>query len=227
MLRPKKHITRQKIKEDKFVTKTLIAVAWLKKNQKRLTFAGLGIILGGIILWGSASARKAAEEEASLLTLMGGYALEQQDFQQARTFLLQAAEGFGRVPSAGRATFMLGQVFFRLGAIDTSQSYYQRYLDRYARIPLLKAAARAGISACQEELGNFTPAAEGYKEAARFEEGHPEAAHYLLQAARCYRLANNVPAAITLYEQLKIEFPESAEADRASIETAQLAQEGG
>lgn len=227
MLRPKKHITKQKIKEDKFVTQTLITVKWLKQNQRRLTFAGVGIVLAGIIFWGSASARKASEEEASLLTLMGGYALEQQDLQQARTFLLQAAEGFGRVPSAGRASFMLGQVFFRLGSIDTSRIYYQRYLDRYAKVRLLKAAAMAGVSACQEEQGDFMAAAGGYEKAARLQEDHPGGAHYLLQAARCYRLADNIPMAMTVYERLKLEYPESAEADRAAIETAQLTQEGG
>ena len=227
MLRPKKHITRQKIKEDKFVTQTLKTVTWLKKNQRMLTWAGMGVILAGIILWGSVSARRAAEDEASLLSLMGGYALEQQDLQQARTFLLQAAEGYGRVPSAGRATFMLGQVFFRLGAIDTSQIYFQRYLDRFGKVNLLKSAARAGISACQEEQGNFMAAAEGFEEAARIQDGHSGAAHYLLQAARCYRLASNIPVAITMYERLKLEYPESAEADRAAIETAQLELEGG
>ena len=227
MLRPKKHITRQKIKEDKFVTQTLRTVKWLKTNQRRLTFGGFGIVLAGIILWGSSSARGASEKEASLLTLMGGYAIEQQDLVQARTFLMQAAEGIGRVPSAGRATFMLGQVFFRLGSIDTAQVYYQRYLDRYGDVQLLKSSARAGIAACQEERGSFGQAAEGYEDAARLYRDHPVAARFLMQAARCYRLADQVPLALTLYERLKIDFPGTAEADRAAIEIARIAQEGG
>ena len=224
MLRPKKHITRQKIKEDKFVTQTLRTVKWLKANQRRLTWAGAGVILAGVIVWGSASARAAAEKEASLLTLMGGYAMEQQDLEQARTFLLEAAEGFGRVPSAGRATFMLGQVFFQLGAIDTARIYYERYLNRYADVRLLEAAARAGIAACQEEGGQFLMAAEGYEEAADRYKGHPGAAHYLMQAARCYRLADRVPTALAVYDRVKLEYPDTAEADRAAIEIAQLDQ---
>ena len=192
-----------------------------------LTWAGLGVVLVGIILWGSASARRAAEEEASLLSLMGGYALEQQDLHQARTYLLQAAEAYGKVPSAGRATFMLGQVFFRLGAIATSQVYYQRYLDRFGEVTLLKAAAQAGIASCQEEQGAFVAAAEGFERAARTLDSHSGAASYLLQAARCYRLASNIPEAMTIYELVKLEYPESAEADRAGIEAAQLELEGG
>ncbi len=227
MLRPKKHITRQKIKEDKFVTQTLRTVKWLKTNQQRLTFGAVGVALAGIILWGSASARGASEKQASLLTLMGGYALEQQDLNQARSFLLQAAEEFGRVPSAGRATFMLGQVFFRLGSIDTAQVYYQRYLDRYGDVRLLKSSARAGIAACQEERGDYLLAAEGYEDAARFYEDHPVAAQFLMQAARCYRLADRIPTAVTVYERLKLAYPGSAEADRAAMETARIAQEGG
>jgi outer membrane protein assembly factor BamD (BamD/ComL family) len=227
MLRPKKHITRQKIKEDRFVTQTLQTVKWLKANQRLLTFGAVGVILVGIILWGSASARAASEREASLLTLQGGYALEQQDLTRARSYLMQAAEQYGRVPSAGRATFMLGQVFFRLGSIDTAQVYYQRYLNRYGKVRLLESAARAGIAACQEERGDYSAAAAGYEAAARSYEGHPRAAHYLFQAARCYRLADRLPSAMTVYERLKTEYPGTAEADRASIETAQIALEDG
>lgn len=227
MLRPKKHITRQKIKEDKFVTETLKAVNWLKKNQRKITAGAVIAALGLLVLWGAVSARRAGERESSLLTLQGGYLLEAGNLMEARTLLLQAAEEYGNVPSAGRATFMLGQVYFRLGSIDSSRIYYMRYLKEFGRNSMMKAAATAGLAACLDQQENYLAAAEEYESAAREYSDHPQTASYLLQAGRCYRLAGQRDRAITVYEQIMQKYPDSAESDRASIEMAQLAFDGG
>jgi tetratricopeptide (TPR) repeat protein len=227
MLRPKKHITRQKLKEDKFVTETLRVANWVKANQNKLLGAGIGVIVVLLISWGSFSARRAAESEAGILTLQAGYALEMNDLLTAKSQLYRAAETFGRVPSAGRATLMLAQVYFRLGSVDSSRIYYQRYLDRFGKTKELKAVAGAGLAACLEQQGDFLAAASGYEAAADDFDDHPRAANYLLQAGRCYRLAGRSMEAVSAYERLKLDFAGSAEADRASIEMAQMAREGG
>jgi len=223
MLRPKKHITRQKLKEDKFVTETMKAVNWLKNNQKALTWGLIGAAVVVIILWGSFSARDAAEQEASILTLQAGYSLSANNLEQARDLLLQAVTEYGRVPSAGRATFMLGHVLFRLGQVDSARTFYSRYLDRYAKQPAFAAAATAGVAACLEQTGNWPGAARDYAEAARLLDDHLSAAGYLMSAGRCYTLAGESQQAITMYEQLKTRFPNSAEADRAAVLMAELA----
>jgi len=227
MLRPKKHITRQKIKEDKFVTETLRAVEWMKRNQNKLIAGGAVAIIVAFVIWGSLSARQAAEREASLLTLRGGYELEQGSLDEARIHLLEAVERFGGTPSAGRATFMLGHIFFRQGATDSARGYFQQYLDRYAKQELLRAAAVAGIAACMEQQGDYPGAARTYEQAARDYKDHPKAAHYLLQAGRSYQLAGQIQQAIAVYERIKQDYPDMAEADRAAIEMAQLAHQGG
>ncbi|MCK4350505.1 MAG: hypothetical protein KAX13_06585, partial [Candidatus Krumholzibacteria bacterium] len=86
MLRPKKHITRQKIKEDKFVTETLKAVGWMKGNQTRLAAGAVAALVAAVVIWGYVSARQEAEKEASLLTLQGGYALNIGNLELARDY---------------------------------------------------------------------------------------------------------------------------------------------
>jgi len=227
MLRPKKHITRQKIKEDKFVTETLKAVDWVKKNQGRLTTGLIAALVAAVVIWGYVSARQAAEREASLLILQGGYALDAGNLDLARELLVEAVERFGSAPSAGRATLMLGHLYFRLGAIDSSRGYYEVYLEKYAKGDMLRASARAGIAACLEQGGEYEEAALTYEEAAGDYRNHPKAAHYLLQAGRSYRLAGRTQQAMAVYERIKQQYPEVAEADRAAIELAQLARQGG
>ena len=218
MLRPKKHITRQKIKEDKFVTETLKTAEWIKEHQSRLTAGAIAILVAGVVIWGYMSARQAAENEASLLTLQGGYALEFGDFDQALYLLSEAVERYGSVPSARRATLMLGHLFFRLGAIDTSRTYYELYLEKYSKGGMLRASSMAGVAACMEQLGSHTEAAEMYEKAARENSGSQKSAHYLLQAGRAYRMAGQTQKAMTVYERLKLEYPNAAEADRAALE---------
>ena len=227
MLRPKKHITRQKIKEDKFVTETLKAVGWMKGNQTRLAAGAVAALVAAVVIWGYVSARQEAEKEASLLTLQGGYALNIGNLELARDYLVEAVERFGRTPSAGRATLMLGHLYFRLGAVDTSRSYYELFLDKYAREKLLRASARAGVAACMEQVGDYEGAGRAYEQAAYDYRDHPKAAHYLMQAGRSYRLDGQALQAMAVYERIKEEYPEMAEADRAAIELAQLARQGG
>ncbi len=226
MLRPKKHITRQKLKEDRFVTETMKAVNWLKKNQKLLMYGLAAFALIVVITWGALSAREAAEREASILTLQGGYALEANNLEQARVHLRQAVTEFGRVPSTGRATFMLGHVYFRLGQIDSARVFYSRFLDRFARDHLMRAAATAGLAACLEQEESWLAAADTYTEAARINSGHITSARWLLEAGRCYEQAGRSQAAIAAYEQLGREYPDSGEADRAAVLKAQLANGG-
>lgn len=227
MLRPKKHITRQKIKEDKFVTETLKTAEWIKDHQSRLTAGAIVLLIAGVVIWGYMSARQAAEDEASLLTLQGGYALDFGDLDQARFLLVEAAERYGSVPSARRATLMLGHLFFRLGAIDSSRAYYELYLDKYSKRGMLRASSMAGVAACMEEVGSHFEAAEMYEKAAKENRGGQKSAHYLLQAGRAYRMAGQTQQAMTVYERLKLEYPFEAEADRAALELAQLARQGG
>jgi len=227
MLRPKKHITRQKIKEDKFVTETLKTAEWIKGHQSGLTGGAIAILLAGVVIWGYMSARKAAENEASLLTLQGGYALNFGDFDQALNLLGTAVERYGNAPSSRRATLMLGHLFFRMGATDTARTYYELYMNKYSKRGMLRAASMAGVAACMEQSGSHTEAAEMYEKASKENGGGQKSAHYLLQAGRAYRMAGQTQQAMTVYERLKLEYPNAAEADRAALELAQLVRQGG
>jgi TolA-binding protein len=227
MLRPKKHITRQKIKEDKFITRTLQTADWVKTRQKQLIYGAIAVAVLVFVVLGLTSARRATERQASLLVLQAGYAIDQSSYAAARGLLTEAVERYGSSRSGGRATFMLAQLLFHEGSTDSSRTLYQRYLDRYGHDDLLKAAARAGLAACMEAAGEFVAAAEAYEKSADSFRGSGNAAHYLLQAGRCHRLAGNDREALSIYDRITEEYPNNAEADRARIERAMLARQGG
>ena len=66
--------------------------------------------------------------------------------------------------------------------------------------------AGAGLAACMEAVGEFAAAAEAYLESADSFRGSGNAAHYLLQAGRCYRLAGNDQAALAIYDRIAEEY---------------------
>lgn len=227
MLRPKKHITKKKIKEDQFVTRTLETAEWARKNQKYLIGGFILLVLAGVVIASSISASGAAEERASLLTLQAGYAIEVGDSERARALLTEAIERFEGSESTGRATVMMANLLFQEGAVDSARTFYERYLDRYGDIPMLESASQAGIAACTESGGGYEEAARLYEEAADARRAQPGAANFLLQAGRCYRNAGRTEDAIRIYERITSEFPDYAEADRAAIERAALVYQGG
>ncbi|MFO7768694.1 MAG: tetratricopeptide repeat protein [bacterium] len=227
MLRPKKHITKQKIKEDQFVTRTLETAEWARKNQRYLIGGFVALVLVGVVIAGSLRAAAAAEERASLLTLQAGYAIDAGETETARALLNEAIQRFGGTDSAGRATVMMAGLLFQEGAVDSARTFYQRYLDRHGDVPMLRSASRAGIAACTESAGDFAEAARLYEEAAEARHAQPGAPIFLLQAGRCYRNADMPQEAMRVYERIKNDFPDFAEADRAAIELAALAHKGG
>ena len=227
MLRPKKHITKQKIKEDKFISKTLSTADWIKRHQRLLIFELVGIVVVLLVVSGIISSRRAAEREASLLVLQAGYMMESNALEESSRLLAEAIERYAGSRSAGRATFMLAQILFQTGQVDSSRTLYERYLRKYGDDEVLKTAARAGLAAAMEASGDLLGAAEAYRRSAEESRGMPRAAYYLFQAARCYRLAGDIAQAVATYELITEEYPNNAEADRARIEKAILARQGG
>lgn len=227
MLRPKRHITRKKLKEDQFVIRTYQTVSWLKRNQRSLIIAAIVLAIGILAFTGWRSSREAAEQRASVLALAGGYQFQSGDLDGARSSLTEAVTRYPGTASAGRATFLLAEILFQEGALDSARTFYQRFADRYAKDDLMKGGARAGLAAVAEQEGDYKQAADLYEQAARIGRTSGQMAGYLLEAARCRRLAGEKEEAISLYQRIKDDFPGAAEADRASIEMAALAYQGG
>jgi len=227
MLRPKKHITRQKIKEDKFITQTLQTADWVKRRQRPLIAGGVAVVIVAVVVTSLISARRAAEREASALVLQAGYLIEAFDLAGARANLNEARVRYGGSRSAGRATFMLAQLLFQEGETDSARSLYQEYLSDYGQSDILRVGAEAGLAACLEEGGDFLAAAEAYRRTAERAPNKTNVARYLLQAGRCYRLAGDVAQAIEIYQHIADTYPNDAEGDRARIEKALLERQGG
>jgi len=222
MLRPKKHISRKKIKEDRFVTLSFQVAGWIRAHRTPLMAAGIGVIVLIFAVAGLYSSRRAAEEQASLLALEGGYELSAGNLETAQRVLQEAVNRYPRTRSAGRASYMLAQVYFQMRDIDRAQELYEQYLKRHARDNLTRAGAQAGLGACHEQREDWTEAARAYETAARIINNPGMEASYLLRAARAWRLGGDTTRSVMLYDRLIQEHPFTAEADRASVEKAML-----
>lgn len=224
MLRPKKHITRKKIKEDQFVTRTLQTADWMKKHQRGLLAGLVGVVVVGFLIGSWTSSRRAAEREASMLVLQAGIALDEGRSDQAQVHLEAATDRFRGTESAGRALLMLANLQFQQGYIDSARISYEDYLDRYAKGRVLTAAARAGLAACTEAEGRWPEAARLWQQAGDQVRNEALSPQYYLQAARCLREAGRTSEALNLFDRIRRDYPGRSESDRASVERAILAR---
>jgi len=161
-----------------------------------------------------------------MLVLQAGFAQDEGRPEAAQAHLEFALDHYGGSRSAGRAAFLLAGLYFQVGSIDSALTTYQLYIRKYAKDPLLTAAARAGLAACSESRGEYEPAARQWQAAGAAYSNDATTPQYYMQAARCYRLAGRIPDALALYDRIQNEFPGRAEADRAAIERAILARTG-
>lgn len=200
MLKPKKRVTRQQIKEDKLVTFAAKASDFYDRHSRNiLAGAGILVVLVVVVVF-YINSRAQVEKEATFELTMAKVEIGQGNYDVAENKLIHLIDTYGGTPSSGDATFFLGNVqLFRENWNVAIQSF-QQYLDRFGRDPMTTASAIAGIGFAHENLGDYQEAAEYYLEAATKYPHEFNAPQYLMDAGRCYGLAGDSDKARETYE---------------------------
>ncbi len=112
-------------------------------------------------------------------------------------------------PSGNLAQYYLGMSYLRSGefqkAIDALKNYD-------AEDDVTGALALGGIAAANSELGNDDEALKFYKKAADWDENQFTRPLFLMKSALVYEKKKDYASALGIYEQIKKDFPMSAEA---------------
>ncbi len=222
MLKPRKHITKRQIKEDKLVTFYFKAVDFLKENMNKVTI-GLAVILAVIIFATLVHrSKKAAELNASVKLAEANSKIVRGDLQQTIDILLSMSENYSGTNSASRGVYLLAYTYFQKGEYENAVTYFKKYLDDYANDPILTDAAYSGLGACYEQMGKFADAAQSYEKGATKFVDHFNAPQQLMDAARCYVSINRIADARNCYETVIEKYPESEFKKDAELFLARL-----
>lgn len=225
MLKPQKRLTRTEkkhMKEDKLVTFWFKALEWFGQNQTYVLggLAALIVIVAGTLFFQNYKAgqeNRAAVQFANAKRLYDG-----QNYNAAVDTLVRLTNDFSGTPSAGVGTVYLANAFMFKKDYPVAERYYRDYLEDYGDDPILSAAASAGIAATFDERGEYAKAAELYEQAAQKFSDSYRAPQFLMDAARCYRLAEKSEAALKALALLVEKYPKSKFVEEAKLMQAEL-----
>jgi tetratricopeptide (TPR) repeat protein len=188
---------------------------FIEDNQMKITYAvGVIVVLVAVFLAFNKFYLQPKEEEALTQMFMAENYFEKDSFNLAingdGNYLgfLDIIDDYGVTKSANRAKYYTGISYLRMGQYEDAIDY----LKKFKTDDLLLAPVKAGaIGDAMLELGNSDDALKQYKKAYSETENELTTPIYKMKAARLLESMDKLEEALKLYEEIKKDYPESAE----------------
>ena len=133
--------------------------------------------------------------------------------------LLNVADQYGSTKAGNLALYYAADAYYKLGEHESALQYFRRF-DHGD--DALGAGAYAGEAAVLESMGNHAEAADTYRQAALVHESDFTSGRYLQSAGRNYEMAGAYDEAREVYEMIRTQFPESAQASEVDMLLARV-----
>lgn len=224
MLKPRKHLSKKELKEDKLVTFYSKATAWLEEYKTYLIagIVGAAVLILAVFFYLQTS--EASEKAASVELIKATRFMETADAKSAIPMLSNLVKNYGRTTSGKFGRFYLANAFFQNKDYDNAKENYEKFISSFSGDDHFKAAASGGIAACLEEKKQYEDAAKAFVKAAEKYEKSVQAPLFLLKAGRCYALAGKPDKAKALYQRIVDDYPKAQEKDDALMQLSMLGQ---
>jgi tetratricopeptide (TPR) repeat protein len=224
MLTPKKKLTKREMKEDKLVTAWFKLSDWVAQHTREILMAvgGVAAVMALIFFFNWMKSRD--EQNAAEKFAQARAEYNQSNYAAAIPILEKLVSEYGGTKSSGMATIYLANAYMQTRDYANAEKYYQRYLDDGGDDPILGVSAAFGVAATYEERGDFAKAAKLYDEAANDYDDSYRAPQLLMNAARCYKQANQVEPARRALQKLINKYPKSNLVEDAKLLLAETGQ---
>ena len=206
-----RHLTKEELHEDAFVSGAIRVADYAKRNQKSLIIALVVIILLGLGLRIFQASLTEKNGKAAVLLDRGVAGFEAEEYTQAEELFNQVLATYPHTQAAGYAVYFLAVSYLRTDDYEQAQKYFQKYLDDYGDDPLVSAVCTAGLGRCAEARGEYEKAAEFFREAALSGSEDIWASHHLFQSALCLEKAGKTEEALVTLDLLEEKFPDARE----------------
>jgi len=188
---------------------------FIEDNQKKITYVvGAIVVIVGIYLAFNKFYMQPKEEEALNQMFMAENYFEKDSFNLALNGdgnylgFLDIIDDYGLTKSANRAKYYAGISYLHLGQYEDAIDY----LKKFKTDDLLLGPIRTGaIGDAMLELGNTDDALKQYKKAYSETDNLLTTPVYKMKAAKLLESMNKLEDALKLYEEIKKDYPESAE----------------
>lgn len=188
---------------------------FIEDHQKQISYVvGAIVVLVAAFLAVNKFYLQPKEDEALSQMFMAENYFEKDSFNLAingdGNYLgfLDIIDDYGITKSANRAKYYTGISYLHLGQYEDAIDYLKKFKTK----DLLLAPVKAGaIGDAMLELGDSDGALKQYKKAYSATENELTTPVYKMKAARLLESMNKLEEALKLYEEIKKEYPESAE----------------
>jgi tetratricopeptide (TPR) repeat protein len=188
---------------------------FVEDNQRKITYViGAVVVLVGAFLAFNRFYLQPKEEEALTQMFMAENYFEKDSFNLAingdGNYLgfLDIIDDYGMTKSANRAKYYTGISYLHLGQYEDAIDY----LKKFKTDDLLLAPVKAGaIGDAMLELGKTDDALKQYQKAYSETENELTTPVYKMKAANLLESLNKLDEALKLYEEIKKDYPQSAE----------------
>lgn len=189
---------------------------WLEKNSKTLVIVIAAIVV--VVLAFFAYHRFVQipkTEQAQAEMFMAEKFFADSDYQKALdgdgnyAGFLEIADNYKSTKPGKLAAYYAGMSYLHLKDFDNAITYLQKFKgkDEFAA-----ALAVGAIGDAYLEKGDVKKAISKYEEAAKMRTNAVTTPAFLLKAGLAYELDNNFNSALTVYQKIKKDFPDSNEA---------------
>jgi tetratricopeptide (TPR) repeat protein len=113
----------------------------------------------------------------------------------------EVLQAYPRSLASAHASYMLGNLYYRVGDYDKARSSFEAFLDKAPRKHVLTPFAYTGIGYCYEEKKEYAKALEAFEKAVGKDTGGVLAGVTYGNMARVYEEMNNAPKALEFYKQ--------------------------
>ncbi len=222
---PKRKNRRTELREDKVVTFYTQFLDFFEGNRN-LVYGILGAAVLLVIMGFGYGIFKDRQEDQAQEALAGAVRLYEQSNWQAALDgsdgvkgLLEVAGDFGSRKAGNLALYYAADAYFKLGDKESALKYFRQFDNDD---DALGAGAYAGEAAILESNGDFSAAGDRYKDAAEAYTSEFTSARYLQNAGRNYEQAGEFNKARAVYQTIRNDFPDSAQANDVDMLMARV-----
>ncbi len=195
-------------------------VDWVQHHRRAVLGGVAAIAVIAIAGWFTIEYRRSKEEAASQALAQARFASQSGNLPLAANDLSRVISQFAGTSAADEAVIILAQV--RLLQEQPHLAAEELRATVGGLSGQFKAPAYGLLGAALENTGNMADAASAYEDAARTSWYGSVSAQYLNDAARAWWAAADTTRAITTYEKVLSDYPESASAVEARVRIAEL-----
>jgi TolA-binding protein len=219
--KPRGHLTKKELKQDKLVDFAYKAERFYLQNQKLVLGIAVGILIVVLAVVFIRKTTRSSRMEDSYQLMMAKIAYGSGRADEAENAFRKIASSMGG-DAAAQAKLYLGKIAYDKENYSQAAQEFQAYLKDNSGNEELDVAAMSGLAASYEALDRLSEAVQLYMEIPDKYLKNAYAPQALLEAARVYRKLNQNDKLINAYHMILDKYPESHAASTAKRELEKL-----